>query len=132
MPDHTNEICDRRGHNNPPILCKKIDKYPKNALISIYKKGNSKKEPESYEVFNDESKKGNIKVIKEGYIKKKSNEISTNNIKNNIIKNKFIYKKSGNLSEKKLTKINSSNIKSHIRVNDLSNNDPKIMQKIQI
>ena len=39
---------------------------------SIYKKGNSKKEPESYEVFNDESNKGNIKVIKEGYIKKKS------------------------------------------------------------
>ena len=39
---------------------------------SIYKKGNSKKEPESYEVFNDGSNKGNIKVIKEGYIKKKS------------------------------------------------------------
>ena len=65
------------------------------------------------------------------YIKKKSNEISTNNIKDNTIKNKFIYQKSGNLSEKKLIKINSSNINSHIRVNDLSNNEQDIMQKTQ-
>ena len=77
------------------------------------------------DILNDDLFEYNNEDYGNNFIKKKSSEIE------NKIKNKFIYKKSGNLSEKKLTKINSSNIKSHIRVNDLSNNDPKIMQKIQ-
>ena len=67
------------------------------------------------------------------YIKNKSNEISANNIKENKIKNKFVYKKSGNLSEKKLMKINSTKITSYARENDGqfgSNYEQKIIQRI--
>ena len=68
------------------------------------------------------------------YIKNKSNEISANNIKKSTkIKNNFVYKKSGNLSEKKLMKINSTKITSNTRDNDGQfgpNYEQKIIQRI--
>ena len=67
------------------------------------------------------------------YIKNKSNEISANAIKESKIKNKFVYKKSGNLSEKKLMKINSTKTTSYIKDNDGQfgpNYKQKIIQRI--
>ena len=66
-----------------------------------------------YEYNNDKNTNYN-----KYYIKNKSNEITANNIKESQIKNKFVYKKSGNLSEKKLMKINSTKITSYTRVNN--------------
>ena len=58
-------------HNmNPPGF--ENLKFYESKRKSIYKKSFPKKDSGSYEVFNDESYKNNAKVIKEGYIKKKS------------------------------------------------------------
>ena len=78
--------------------------------------------------FLEESNCNTVNYI--NYMKNKSNEISANNIKENKLKNKFVYKKSGNLSEKKLTKINSTKNTSHIKTFDSQNNDQKLIQRI--
>ena len=40
--------------------------------LYIKKKGNDKNQSDGYAVFDDKSKNDNVKIIKEGYIKKKS------------------------------------------------------------
>ena len=59
-------------HNTTPPGFDK-SKYYEGKRKSIYKKkGNNKTESDGYAVFEDKSKNDNVKVIKEGYIKKKS------------------------------------------------------------
>jgi hypothetical protein len=71
----------------------------------------------------------NSSNIIDKYSKVYSNgNINTNNIKDNKIKNKFVYKKSGNLSEKKMIKINSNKNNSQIKSNN-SQNMQNIEQK---
>ena len=55
-----------------------------------------------------------------------NNEILDYDIDDNKIKNKYIYKKTGNINEKKLIKMNSS----HMRANELENIEQKIIRKI--
>ena len=59
-------------HNTPPPGFDKI-KFYESKRKSIYKKkGNDKNQSDGYAVFDDKSKNDNVKIIKEGYIKKKS------------------------------------------------------------
>ena len=59
-------------HNTPPPGFDKI-KFYESKRKSIYKKkGNDKSQSDGYAVFDDKSKNDNVKIIKEGYIKKKS------------------------------------------------------------
>ena len=74
-------------------------------------------------ILNDDLELNEYINDNNNYIKNKSNEISTNN--------KFIYKKSGNLSEKKLVKIHSTKYTSHLRANnDNQNNEQNLIQRI--
>ena len=59
-------------HNiTPPGLDK--NKFYESKRKSIYKKkSNNRNESDGYSVFDDKSNNNNIKIIKEGYIKKKS------------------------------------------------------------
>ena len=59
-------------HNTPPPGFDKI-KFYESKRKSIYKKkGSDKNQSDGYTVFDDKSKNDNVKIIKEGYIKKKS------------------------------------------------------------
>ena len=59
-------------HNTPPPGFDKI-KFYESKRKSIYKKkGSDKNQSDGYAVFDDKSKNDNVKIIKEGYIKKKS------------------------------------------------------------
>jgi len=59
-------------HNTPPPGFDKI-KFYESKRKSIYKKkGSDKSQSDGYAVFDDKSKNDNVKIIKEGYIKKKS------------------------------------------------------------
>jgi hypothetical protein len=74
-------------------------------------------------ILNDDLELNEYINDNNNYIKNKSNEISTNN--------KFIYKKSGNLSEKKLVKIHRTKYTSHLRANnDNQNNEQNLIQRI--
>ena len=110
-------IHSSKGESDKDIhFCKNTNQYNN---IFFYNSNTN----DANKMYNDN--KNNFQYRENDIINDKF-EYNEYNNEDKIIKNKFIYKKTGNIGEKKLIKINSS----HIRVNNAHLIEQKIIQKI--